>query len=360
MRRDSFLRVAATAAALPAVRGIASAQSTAKLKLILPWVPDSFYAYSYIANAQGFFKKRGLDVDVFKSGGSLSAAQALNAGQFDFAIIATSALIMLNAKNVPLVGLGIIDCNATMGVCMLADSPIKKPKDLEGKRVAQTLSSADAPYFKPFAERAGIDITKVQLVSADANVRNRSLMQKSVDAVTGIADSLYPDTSSAGFSTRYMLYGDYGLDFYGNCLVTRPDTLRTNPAQCAAVFDALMEGLQFELTRPQEALQIYLKAVPESAMSSTSPTYAKLGIEMLQFSVLSEPGVAKHGLGWGDPKKLDAMIDLVAKYQLDPGTPRPVRSTILPLPFPTSIGLTKAQWTTMQHDIADVSHALRA
>jgi NitT/TauT family transport system substrate-binding protein len=360
MRRDLFLRTAAAAAALPAVQTAAGAQSLTKVKLILPWVPDSFYAYSYIAGDQGFFKKRGLDVDVFKGTGSLSAAQALNSGQFDYAIIATSALIMLSAKNVPLVGLGIVDCNATMGVGVLADSPINKPKDLEGKRVAQTLSSADAPYFKPFAERAGIDISKVQLVAADANVRNRSLMQKSVDAVTGIADSLYPDTSAAGYATRYMLYGDYGLDFYGNCLVTRPETYKNNPAQCAAVFAGLMEGLRFELTRPQDALQIYLKAVPESAMSSTSPVYAKLGIEMLQFSVLSEPGIAKHGLGWGDPKKLDAMIDLVAKYQLDAGVPRPDRATVLPLPFPTSVGLTRAQWSAMQQDVAGVSHALRA
>ncbi len=360
MRRNVFLSGAAAVAAMPSVRSAAGAQSLTKVKLILPWVPDSFYAYSYIAGDQGFFRKRGLEVDVSKGTGSLSAAQALNAGQFDYAIIATSALIMLNAKNVPLVGLGIIDCNATMGVGVLSDSPIKKPKDLEGKRFAQTLSSADAPYFKPFAERTGIDLSKVQLLSVDANVRNRSLMQKNVDAVTGIADSMYPDTAAAGYPTRYMLYGDYGLDFYGNCLVTRPETLRTNPAQCAAVFDGLMEGLRFELTRPQEAMQIYIKAVPESAMSSTSPTYAKLGIQMLQFSVLSEPGIAKHGLGWGDPKKLDAMIDLVAKYQLDPGTPRPDRATVLPLPFGTSTGLTKAQWSTMQQEVVEVAHALRA
>jgi NitT/TauT family transport system substrate-binding protein len=360
MRRDAFLGAAAAASLLPVVAQPARAQSLAKIKLGLPWVPDSFYAYSYIASDQNYFQKRGLDVSVLRGTGSLSAAQALAAGQLDYAVIATSALIMLAAKNLPLVGLGLVDYNATMGVGVLADSPIKKPKDLEGKRVAQTLLSADAPYFKPFAERAGIDLAKVQLIAADANVRNRSLMDKRVDAVTGIADSLYPDTSSAGFATRYMLYGDYGLDFYGNCLVTRADTLRANRAQCEAVFDGLMDGLKFELTRPQEALAAYLKAVPESAMSSTSPVYAKLGIQMLQFSVLSEPAVTKHGLGWADPKKLDAMIDLVVKYQLDPGTARPDRAAILPLPFATPVGLTRAQWQTAQQEIADVSKALRA
>jgi ABC-type nitrate/sulfonate/bicarbonate transport system substrate-binding protein len=355
-----FLGAGAAAGTLPLLPRGASAQGLTTVKLGLPWVPDSFYAYAYIGGVEDFWRKRGLDVQAFKGTGSLTAAQALAAGQFDYAIIATSALIMLAAKKLPLVGLGIVDYNATMGVAVLADSPIRKPKDLEGKRIAQTLASADAPYFKPFAEKTGIDLSKVELVNADANVRNRSLMDKRVDAVTGIADSLYPDTSADGVATRYMLYGDYGIDFYGNCLVTRAQTLHDNPAQCQAVFDGLMEAVKFELTRPADVLRDYLQAVPESAMSKTSPEYAKLGIQMLQFSVLSEPGALANGLGWGDAKKLDAMIDLVAKYQLDAGTPRPDRAAVLPLPFPPRSRLTPAQWQAAQQQIQEISKALRA
>jgi NitT/TauT family transport system substrate-binding protein len=364
MKRRSFVQgatVTALAAATPAVSlGAASAQDLTKVRLTLPWVPDAFYGYAYVAVDQGFWRKRGLDVTLSPGTGSMTAAQGVVSGQFDFGVIATSTLIQLAAKGLPLVGLGIIDYNATMGVGLLADSPIRKPKDLEGKRVAQTLASADAPYFAAFAKKTGIDLAKVQLIAMDPNIRNRALIEKQVDAITGIADAILPTALAAGVNTRFMLYGDYGLDFYGNCLISKSQALAQKPKICQAVFDGLMEGVAFQMIHPQETVGIFLRQVPETAISATSRDYAKIGVEMLQFSVLSEKDILQHGFGWGDPKKLDTMIDLVLKYQTAAGTARPARSAVFPLPFKDQSKATAAQWAAAQQNIAGVSKALRA
>ena len=117
-----------------------------------------------MAKNKGFWRKRGLDVDVARGFGSVAATQALGGGQFDFGHAVTPVIILQISKGLPIMSIAQFTYKNTMGFGVLADSPIKTPKDLEGKTVGWTVTSGEVPFFAVFAKQAGIDESKIKFV----------------------------------------------------------------------------------------------------------------------------------------------------------------------------------------------------
>src|SRR5882757_5126229 len=184
----------------------ASAQALRPVTFTLPWIAEGSNAYAYVAKANGYWASRGLDVKISRGYGSTAAAQAVGAGRFEFGLAAASAGIQTAAKGLPVTALLSAGYDATMGICVLKDGPIRTPKDLEGRKMASTVSSGDYPFLPVFAERAGFDLGKVERVQADPNVRQRLLVSKQVDAISGFAITFVPTFEAQHLETRHLLY----------------------------------------------------------------------------------------------------------------------------------------------------------
>jgi ABC-type nitrate/sulfonate/bicarbonate transport system substrate-binding protein len=144
------------------------AQAARPVKLTLPWLANGSTLFTYVAKNQGFFKKRGLDVTISRGFGSVAAAQAVGAGEFDFGFVFAGGVILGAARGLPLAGLSTLGYDATMGIAVRADSPIKTPKDLEGKKIGTVPTSAESPYWPAYAKKAGIDTSKITMVQMAA------------------------------------------------------------------------------------------------------------------------------------------------------------------------------------------------
>lgn len=359
-RRSALKAAALGMLGAPAILRSARADGLEKIKFTLSWLPEGFYAYAFVAKAKGYWSARGLDVDIARGYGSLPAAQAIAQGQFDFGVSNASAVVQLATKGVDLRGLAVMDYEPSMGVAVLEESPIRAPKDLEGKQVAQTLSSSDAAFFQPFCNMNGVDFSKVKLLNMDARVRNQALAEGRVDAITGFASSMLAAIGSTGKGVRFMLYSDYGLFLYGDiALLVPPKTLDARPELCQAVADGLLEGLKFTLTHPDEAQALFLDAVPELKLTATGPEFARLGIGVQRFNVLAVPDAKLHGLGWSDPAKLDQMADFVMKYQADLGSQKPDMAARFPDRFAGRIKLSDDEWKQAEVDTRWVAKQLR-
>jgi ABC-type nitrate/sulfonate/bicarbonate transport system substrate-binding protein len=342
------MTIAGATLATPALLRLTNAQGLQRLRFTLPWLPEGSYAYAYVAKAGGHWRQRGYDVELSRGYGALAAAQAIAQGQFDLGMGSAPGLVLLSNKNVDLRSIAILDYEPTMGVCVLASSQIKSPKDLEGKRVGQTLASTDAPFFAPFCEKNGVDISKVQLLNMDARVRNQALVEGRVDAITGLASSMLGAIGASGKEVRFMLYSEFGLVLYGNVVMAvTPKLLEQNPEMCRAVTEGLLAGLKYSLTNPAESQEMFLNAVPELKMTSTAQEFARLGMGVQRFSVLAGGADVKtQGLGFANHGKLDAMTDFVLRYQAEPGSKKPNLETIFTNRFIGSIKLSESEWAT--------------
>jgi ABC-type nitrate/sulfonate/bicarbonate transport system substrate-binding protein len=341
--RRTLLAGAACTAPFVLSRGL-RAEPMRTVTLTLPWVAEGSNAYTYVAKANGYWSKRGIDVKISRGYGSTAAAQAVGAGRFDFGLAAASSGIQEAAKGLPVTAILSAGYDATMGICIPKDSPIKTVKDLEGRKMASTVSSGDYPFLPVFAERAGFDLSKVTRTQADPNVRQRLLISKEVDAISGFAISFVPVFETQHFETRNLLYSSHGLTLYNNSLCTQTAMLEKEPKLCADMADGLAEALKFTMLNPDEAVKIFLKEVPETALTADGAERTRIGIGIFTVSMLY-PALKEHGIGYAVPEDYAGMTDLTMKYVAEKTDKRPDQKTLFTNDFAGKLKLTDAEWT---------------
>ena len=243
------LAAAGAASGLPFPR-LVFAQNSKPVKFTLPWVSEGSNMFAYVAKGMGFWDKHGLDVSIARGSGSVAAAQAIGSGQFDFGMAAPPAAILQTVKGLALMALATCAYDATMGIGVLNDSPIKTPKDLEGKQMGSTVTSGEYPFLPAFADKAGFDLSKLAIVQVDNKVRDRLLPEHKVDAISGFASSAMPSYIATGVAAHFMLYSEYGIPNYGNTVLTQPERAEKEPELCAAFVEGLLQGLKATLLDP--------------------------------------------------------------------------------------------------------------
>ena len=348
--RRRFLKGAGVATAGVATGTIARpmmvwAQTKKDIKFTLPWLAEGSNLVAYIAKANGYWAKHGITVDIARGFGSNAAAQAIGSAQFDFGICSAPAGILQQAKGLPLAQIASCGYDATMGIGILTDGPIKSPKDLEGRDMASVVQSGEFPFLPAYAELAGFDLSKVKIAQVDNKVRDRLLAEKKVDAISGYASSAMPSYVATGTKARFMMFSDVGMTMYNNTLMTQPGRLAAEPELCAAMAEGLMQAHKFVLMEPEETAKIFFKEVPEMALAAQGREQTRVGIGIYRYQAVKE--IAKtNGLGYADPKGYEYMTDLVMKYIAKEGEKRPAVADMLTNKFVGGIKLSDAEWAT--------------
>jgi NitT/TauT family transport system substrate-binding protein len=149
-------------------------------------VPSAFLAYGV---EQGFFEKRGLDVEVTPSQGGATVVPAVVAGDTDIAGSNLVSVLLAQGKDIPvtIVAPGTFVRNQRSqdfsAILAAADSDIRSPADLEGKTLAvNTLKNVAELAAKASLAKQGVDVSKIELAEVDFPDMNGALTQGRVDA----------------------------------------------------------------------------------------------------------------------------------------------------------------------------------
>jgi NitT/TauT family transport system substrate-binding protein len=354
-RRDVLRTLTIGAAAAGGLASPAIAQRRT-VAFTLPWVPEGPNLITFVAKANGYWSKAGLDVDIAKGIGSVGAAQAIGNGQFQFGLAAATAGLQQAALGLPIVQVSCCSYDAFMSVVTLSGSGVNSPKDLEGKKLAATTKSGEFPFLPAFAAKAGIDLSKVEILQVDPNVRQRLLLDKEVSAISAFASTVVPPFIANGNSPKIMLFSKYNLPLYGNALFTQRALLDKEPGLCGAIAEGLNEATKFVLLQPEESLDIFFKANPEMQLAKGAREQIKLALDFFRYSNVHDEAKQK-GLGYAPPGDYQTMIDLVMKY-VAPDGKRPDLEATVSNKFAGSVKLTAAEWATVQGTLSDVSKLL--
>ena len=320
-RRSLLTGCSATALAGPLLPRPAIAEG-AKIRYTLSWLPTGQYAYVYMARQLGYWKKRGVDVEITSGRGSLGAIQGITAGQFDMGGAATGADLLSVIKGADLKMIGTHGYDGSLGVLVPANGPIKKPKDLEGHTMGVTAAGGDTPFLPAYFKLAGVDGSKVTQVSLDSKIIEEAVISGRVDCMVAFGMSSIPNFVTADFPVRFLPFADVGLQFYWvNTLVTG-GFLDKNKQLVADVQEGLFEGMKFMLLNPEETVERHLKEHEEIAISKNGKLFTELGVGMVSIS-MTAPESRDHGLGYTDLGKLGEQAKLVKQYTAAPADPDP-------------------------------------
>ena len=181
-RRLLTLVVVLATLALP-VAGVA--QKPLKLyTLILDFVPTGEYVPHYTALEKGWYREEGLDVKIVRGQGSADTVKRIAAGQGEVGISDISALIAARANtDVAVKAIALWYRRPPHGIFVRADSPIKTPKDLEGKKLAISPGNSHQILWPVFERLSGLKPNSVTWVTMDAASMPPSLIRGATDAV---------------------------------------------------------------------------------------------------------------------------------------------------------------------------------
>lgn len=350
LTRRRALQAAALAAPYVLTRK-AGAQPLRKVTLTLPWLADGSNAYAFVAKGKGYWSELGLDVEISRGYGSLAAAQAVSAGQFQFGLAAAPSAIQQAAKGTPLVAIACCGYDATMSLAVLEDSPVHKLTDLAGRQIGCTVNSGEYPFLPAFAKAGGLNLDTVKIVQVDPNVRQRVLMEHRVDAITGFAVSIAPLLVANGLKPRFTLFSSQGLTFYNNALITLPATLRANAKLCGAMVEGLARAMRFCLLQPADAMAVFIKQVPEIALAPTGAQQAQVGMGIFAATMIGAPA-KQDGIGFAAPADYAAMTDLVMRYAAAPGDKAPDPASLFTNEFAGSLRLSPEEWAQAEAHVA--------
>ncbi|MEI6202725.1 MAG: ABC transporter substrate-binding protein [Enhydrobacter sp.] len=291
--------------------GLASLPAAAQtpIKFTLDWVFQGPTAPFLVALDKGYYKAEGLDVTMDPGQGSAGAVQRVATGAYQIGFADVNSVMEYNAKNPGKEVMCVFMAYdfAPFGVYALKKSGIKVPKDLEGKKLGAPVFDASFRLFPAFAKKTGI--TKYEHVNLTPQLREQSLVQGSVDFISGHYFSSMLDLKSRGVKFDdivAMRYVDFGLDLYANGIVVSAEMLKNEKA-VKGFIAATLKGWKDVIADNKLGIAAAKKKDPliDEALETE-----RLQIS-LQTNILT-PYVKANGMGDVDPERFARSVALVS------------------------------------------------
>ncbi len=301
--------LAAGALGAPLAPAVSRAATLKPVAMTLDWLFEGSNLGFVMAHEKGFYRDAGLDVAVSSGKGSGNTAQlvASKATQIGFAdgYAASNGI----SKGMKIKTVASIFRRGPAAMMMLSDSPIKTPKDLEGRTIAMTAGSAVFQQWPAFVKGAGLDASKIHIVNIDPSSLGPAVISGKVDAIGGYVASYVPSIElRAKKEARILWFADYGVNVVSNGIIVHEDMLKNDPDIVRAFVPASIRGFLYGRQHIDEAV---------AAVQKYSPTADAVIIKRefeVSWKTWVTPNTKGKPLGWEAEANWEAMIEVLKKY----------------------------------------------
>ncbi|MEM2800406.1 MAG: ABC transporter substrate-binding protein [Candidatus Caldarchaeum sp.] len=293
------------------------------IKFVLDWAVQGPQAPFIVALEKGYFAQEGLAVTIDRGYGSADAITKVASGVYQMGYGSIDALIEFNVKNPgkELIAVYMVLNKPPYSVVTLKTKGINTPKDLEGKKIGAPEGDAPRRLFPVFAKETGLDPAKIQWVSMSPALREPSLVQGEVDAITGFYFTAYLNLLALKVDPSQIVafkYTDFGVELYGNAVIVRKDFMESNPDAVARFVRAVNKAMKDVIADPSKAADFVKLRDP---LVDRDIEYQRLQLA-LKDNMLTEE-VRRNGLGAVDRARLEKTIQAVVTAFGLPRTPSP-------------------------------------
>jgi len=293
MNRRSALQGAFAFAALPLLALPARAQST---KVVFGYTAVTDFASVFLAQEEGFFAKRKLEVELKFIPLNSTIPAAIQSESLQIGGPTPSVYLQSvdgGLDHVVIAGGGVTSRSITgFGLVARAGSGIRSPQDCLGKKIGVPgLGAFLHVTFRGWLKQSGVDYKKVNFVEASFPQHGDLLRGGSIDAVV-TADPFMSRITESGAGYVASYYSTFLPDGQPTIIHTaRRDWVQKNPAAAKAFRDAVVEAAAF-MQQPKNddkvraAIGKYIKLPPEVlAKMQISPPGPVVTEKQLQYWV---------------------------------------------------------------------------
>ena len=287
----------------------ALAQRTQKVVFALNWFAVGDHAAYWVALDKGYYKDKGLDVELQNSKGSADSIAKVDTGRADIGLADASVVIPRLAQGAKVKVVGAVFDNTPLNIWTRKDTGITRPKDLEGKTLAAPPGDAQRQLFPAFAKINGIDAATVKWLNIEPAAKFVALSEKRADAVPDYTTGQPFWEKAVGKDNLVrMPWYQYGFDTYSMAIFASDKTINERP-RCSGTSSTPPTGdggTSWRTPRPPS----------RSSRSACRRSTSRL-IEpnmMLGLELMKTERFAKHGIGWMDRAKMCRTVELINTY----------------------------------------------
>lgn len=317
MQRRSLLRAAVAAPVLAASAPLVRAQQVRDVKFITSWLLQGVDAPLYFAREKGYYG-RGVNVNFERGFGSADSVIKVGTGAYQFGEGDIYSMIEYNSRAAPdkqLIAVAVKYQRSPLAIVSLKEKGIDHPQKLAGKNIGDVAGSATKRLFPVLAKRIGLDESKVIWTNVEARMREQLLLRGQYDAAGAFTLSALPPLIKQGVTEdklNVLYYTDYGLDLYGNAIITSRQYARDNPDTVAAVVRGYVMGLRDTIANPVEAMDLSTKTTKGDV--GWDADVERIRLLMTIAKLYTDPAERKaFGIGGLDVKRLERGVRQVAE-----------------------------------------------
>ena len=294
----------------------AVAQTTDRTEPVIVQLPESArfeFAGYYAAQAQGYFKAEGLEVEIRPGSMGVRPVAEVTGGAAQYGVEA-SALIVARLRGAPVVLVASLFQHSSLALAVLSKSGISMPADLQGKRVALD-PHGSTPEIQAMLMAGGMTPVQYTLVPDEWGMG---------EIETGAAEAMVVNTwqaeqefKSRGVNVQLIRPSDYGVDFYGDSLFTSETEARLNPERVEAMRRAILRGWHHALENPDEIIRWMLANLPNPTGAMTE---SRLRAEAVETTALINANLIS--IGHVNAERWNRLAELVVRTGLAPNDRR--------------------------------------
>ena len=307
-----------------------SALALDSVTLQLKWRHQFQFAGYYMAQEKGYYRDAGLDVRIKEIEPGMDVVSEVVAGRAQFGIGMSD--LLLEHQQQPVVPLAVIFQHSPLILLGRADR-INSLHDLAGQIV---MIEPQAAEINAYLRREGIRADQIQIIPHGGSLGE--LIDKKVAAVSAYASAEPYVLQQSGIRTVKFSPRASGIDFYGDNLFTSTSELGRNPDRTRAFVQASLQGWEYALSHPEEAIQLILTRYNTQKLSHDALQYEAAETAQLMRADLVQIGHMNPGR-WRHIADTYAELGLLPRNYSLAGFLPDTRQTILP-PWvtPTFIG----------------------
>ncbi|MEA2606044.1 MAG: NitT/TauT family transport system substrate-binding protein [Chloroflexota bacterium] len=233
---------------------------TATVRLALDWTPNTDHTGFFVARAKGWYHDAAIDLQVLPYG-TIAPENLLAAHQAECGISFQDSMTFAVAAGADIVSVAAIFQKTASAIGVLADGPIQRPRDLDGKTYGSFGYPNEVPTMKAVIKADGGQGTfKVATLDSAAY---EALYNKQVDFTIPFTAWEGVQASLRGIKLRYFQFADYGFpEFYQVVLACDRQWLTKEPDAARRFVQATVKGFQFAADNADAAAAILVSENP--------------------------------------------------------------------------------------------------
>ncbi|MEJ2058242.1 MAG: ABC transporter substrate-binding protein [Desulfofustis sp.] len=228
-----------------------------KMTVLLDWFVNPDHAPLIVALENGYFRDRGLDVELIAPSNPNDPPKLVAAGKADLAVSYQHQHQIQVDQGLPLVRIATLIATPLNSLVVLADSDIQSIANLKGKTIGYSVGGFETVLLKAMLETAGLKIEDVELINVNFSL-SPSLLAGKTDAVIGAFRNFeLNQLDIENRPGRAFFVEEFGIPTYDELIMVAHRD-RTGDMKIRRFIDALEQGVQYLVNHPDESWERFI------------------------------------------------------------------------------------------------------